>query len=75
MKEGEKEEDYFGQEEWVLVEWMGIRADPSLLEGSGTDNSVSELTLPNNLLYNLHFFVQELVYLVKNSLLKIACIE
>jgi len=54
---------------------MGIRADPSLLEGSGTDNSVSELTLPNNLLYNLHFFVQELVYLVKNSLLKIACIE
>ena len=52
-----------------------MRADPSLLEGSGTNNSVSELILSNNLLYNLHFFVQESVYLRKNSLLKIACVE
>jgi len=35
---------------------MDARAGPYLSEGSDTDNSVSELILSNNLIYNLCSF-------------------
>ena len=54
---------------------MGTRASLSFSEELSTNSSVSELVLFNNLLYNLHFFAWELVYLGKGPLLKIACIE
>ena len=54
---------------------MSTRAGSSLMEGSGADDSVSGLTLSNNLLYNLYSLIQDLVYSEKNSLLKIAYIE
>ena len=44
---------------------MGTGAGLSFPERLGTDNSISELILFNNLLYNLYFFKWELVHLKK----------
>jgi len=54
---------------------MSTGAGLSLLKDSDTDNTVSRLILSNNLLYNLHSFTQEPVYLEKNFLLKITYVE
>jgi len=50
-------------------------ASSFFLERLGTDDSVSEINLSNNLLYNLYSFAQESVHLEKNSSLKIPCVE
>ena len=47
----------------------------SFLEESSTDDSISELILSNNLLYNLYFFAQKSVYLEKSFLSKIVCVK
>jgi len=47
----------------MSVYGMDTGAGPSFPEGLYTNDSVSEFILFNNLLYNLHFFVGELVYL------------
>jgi len=44
---------------------MGTGAGLSFPERLGTDNSISELILFNNLLYNLYFFKWESVHLKK----------
>jgi len=54
---------------------IGTGASLSFLEGPDTDNSVFELILSNNLLYNLYSFKWELVHLGKFSSSKIAYIE
>ena len=54
---------------------MDTKAGLSLLKGLDTDNSIFELILFNNLLYNLYSFTQDLVYLGKNFLSKIVCVE
>jgi len=51
---------------------MGTEAGLFFLEQSDTDNFVSGLILPNNLLYNLCSFKRESVYLEKSSSSKIA---
>jgi len=42
---------------------MGAGAGPSFPEGSSANNSISELVLSNNSLYNLYSFAWKLVYL------------
>ena len=54
---------------------MDTKAGLSLLKGLDTDNSIFELILFNNLSYNLYSFTQDLVYLEKNFLSKIVCVE
>jgi len=54
---------------------MGTGAGLSFPEGLDTDNSIFELILSNNLLYNLCFFAWKSVYLEKSFLSKIACVE
>ena len=54
---------------------MDTRAGLSLLEGPGTDDSISRLILSNKLLYNLYSFIQKSVHLEKSSLLNIACVK
>jgi len=54
---------------------MNIETDLSLPEDLDTDVFVSRLTLFNNSSYNLHSFIQESVYLGKNSSLKMVCIK
>ena len=54
---------------------IGTGVGLSLLEELDTNNSVSELILFNHLLYDLHFFISESVYLEKNFSSKMACIE
>ena len=54
---------------------MDTKAGLSSLKGLDTDNSIFELILFNNLLYNLYSFTQDLVYLGKNFLSKIVCVE
>ena len=54
---------------------ISTETDSSFLEESSTDDSISELILSNNLLYNLYFFAQESVYLGKSFLLKIVCVK
>jgi len=51
---------------------IGTRAGPSFLKGSDIDNFISGLILSNNLLYNLHSFAWESVYLEKSYSSKIA---
>jgi len=54
---------------------IDYRAGLSSPEGLDTDNSISKLIWSNDLLYNLYSFVQKPVYLGKNFLLKMVCIE
>ena len=54
---------------------MDTKAGLSSLKGLDTNNSISQLILFNNLLYNLYSFTQDLVYLGKNFLSKIVCVE
>ena len=50
-------------------------AGSSFLEGSGTGNFISRLTLSNNSLYNLYSFVWESVHLRKCPLSKMVYVE
>ena len=54
---------------------MGTEAGSSFLEELGANKSVSGLVLSNNISYNLHSFIWELVHLGKSLLSKIACVE
>ena len=54
---------------------MDTEAGLSSLKGLDTNNSISQLILFNNLLYNLYSFTQDFVYLGKNFLSKIVCVE
>ena len=54
---------------------IGTGAGPSFTKELDTNDSISELILSNNLLYNLHFFTWELVHLGKSFLSKMICVE
>ena len=69
MSEGEQTEGLF----WI--EEIDTRASSFFPEDLGANNSVSGLILSNNLLYNLHSFSWELVYVGKFSLSNIICVE
>jgi len=54
---------------------MGTGANPSFLEESDTNGSISKLVLSNSSSYNLYSFMWELVYLGKSPSSKMACVE
>jgi len=60
-------------EMWVCGIDTGLGS--SLSKGLDTNNFVSRLILSNNLSYNIYSFAWELVYLGKNSSLKMVCVE